>query len=223
MKLESVEAVLIQTLAITLAFIVGLFFGKKLLGSYKALGLKRPVIGKVKDFLYFIPLFLVELIPLYFGFEPELSLGLVLSLVMLTLVIGFAEELYFRGIIGKLLESKGLVLAVFLSSFLFSIGHFANLLGGKEMLVTLLQVIFAFSFGLVAIALRFATDSILIPILWHVVHNFIAMSTIGNDQSGAIVAGALQFSILVVYMVYLWLKFFRGRIDLSKGEETKSR
>lgn len=122
------------------------------------------------------------------------------------LAVGFTEELYFRGIIVDILKRKGIVTVIFLSSVLFSIGHLANLLAGAPLNETILQVIFAFLFGVVAVQITLATNSFLIPAIWHTLHNFIASITASNDGSESMIISGLQGVILLVYGIYLWKK-----------------
>ncbi|GEM_PF-4491057 len=69
---------------------------------------------------------------------------------------------------------QGLKVAILGSSILFSIGHLANLASGADLLMTLLQITYAFLFRLVCAEIVAKTKSIMFPIVWHAMHDFIA-------------------------------------------------
>ncbi len=122
--------------------------------------------------------------------------------------MGFAEELYFRGIIPRILRSNGRVFSILLSSFLFSVGHFFNLLAGASVGMTILQVVFAFIFGVVAVEIRMLSGSIGIVVVWHFLHNFLSLITVSNQGVFGVLLGIFQGTVLVLYALYLRKKLF---------------
>lgn len=177
------------------------------------MGLKKVEIRFYKEYLWFIPIIFIELIILFFGLKDGLKPSSLLIYIFFTVAVGFAEELYFRGLIPKILEEKGLVLSIILSSFLFSIGHFFNLLAGASLMDTIFQVLLAFSFGLLAIIIRKSTNSLVIPIIWHSIHNFISIITRENDGRLSIFVGSIQFFVFLNYAWHLWNKKIRGNYE----------
>lgn len=119
------------------------------------------------------------------------------------IAVGFAEEFYFRGLILKILQQKGIKLSIILSSVLFSIGHLSNLLNGASFWNTILQLIFAFLFGLVAAEITILTKSIMIGVIWHIAHNFIALITQSGDTTKDLIILGVQCVILLIYNFYL--------------------
>ena len=108
------------------------------------------------------------------GLKEELIFSEIIILFIFTAIVGFTEEIYFRGLIVKSMIEKSVALTIFFSSLLFSLGHFLNLLAGAGFIETFLQVVFAFIFGIVAIEISMITGNIGIAIIWHWAHNFIS-------------------------------------------------
>ena len=104
--------------------------------------------------LYWIPFTLV-LVNLAFG-TVEMSFGRVMYLLVLAGLIGFVEEVFFRGLILRAIAPRGLWKAAIISSIVFGLLHSLNVLGGSDPLATLLQVGYALAigFGFAAVTLR---------------------------------------------------------------------
>lgn len=71
-------------------------------------------------------------------------------------------------------------------------------------------MVFAFLFGIVALEIRLLTGSLVVPIVWHILHNFISLVTKVND-SGSMLFGVLQGTVLFFYAIYLWKKHLLHR------------
>ncbi len=215
-ELSTLQGRLAQGIAFVLAGILGLVIAKSRFGNMKYVGLDKPRVTKLSEYLWFAPLIIVEVIPLFIGIREGLSSTAIIIYLFFTAAVGFTEELYFRGIIWTALQEKSLKFAVLMSSFLFSVGHFLNLLAGASMKNTILQVIFAFLFALVAVGISYATGSIAIPILWHTIHNFVSLITVESSGRADISIEIFLGFVLLLYGVYLWLKF------VSPNEKSKS-
>lgn len=203
-ELEGIPAIMTQTVAFFLAFLVGIRIAKKQAGSLQAIGFRRPVLKHPKAYLYFLPILGIEVLPFFFGFKEELTFGLFGVYLLFSIVVGLTEELYFRGLILDLLKPQKLGIIVLVSSLLFSLGHIANLLAGQDLFWTLIQVVFALVFAVVTALIALATQSFWIPALWHMVHNFSALITADNEGTASVVVALLQCVILIGYAVYLW-------------------
>lgn len=78
-----------------------------------------------------------------------------------------------------------------------------NIAGGAGMLATLLQICFAFIYGLV-LALIFIKSGSLIPcILLHALHDMCSFISADGTVTVNVVLGAVQTLILVMYLIYL--------------------
>ena len=97
-----------------------------------------------KRFLYFIPLWILSTGNLWGGVQLKFhGAGLVCAVLSMALV-GFVEEMIFRGFLfkGMLAEGKPAP-AVIVSSLTFGIGHIVNFLTGQAGFETAVQIVFA--------------------------------------------------------------------------------
>ncbi len=206
MNLDAVQSRLTQAAAFAVAAALGLFIARQRFGDVGAVGLQRVQRLDLRALLWLAPIVAVELSTLAFGFKPELNSTLVASMIVLTAAVGFAEELYFRGLIPAFLTAQSVPTQIVVSSALFSVGHFFNLMAGAPLGATLLQVVFAFIFGAVAVQIRMMTGSLLIPVIWHVAHNLISQLTNAPDGSTGLLFGLAQGTVLAAYAIWLWAR-----------------
>ena len=172
-------------------------------GSLDLLGLVKPNNGSFKQLYFFIPLIVVALTSFSFGIDANNGAGVIFANLFLTLGIGFCEELYFRGIICNLWMEKGGRTAVVISSILFAVCHLMNIVGGAGMIETMLQICFAFVYG-IAFALIFVTCRSIWPcIILHTFHDFCSFISADGTALGNIAVGSIQFIILFCYTVAL--------------------
>ena len=151
--------------------------------------------------LWFIPLVVIEAVGLLPGFT-TMRTASVASLVLLTVLVGVGEELYFRGLIVTVLRRINVPVAVWVSAGIFAVGHLPNALQCSGVYV-LLQFVFAFVFGLVTAALVIRTGSLWPLIAWHACHDFIGYAT-GNTVTGiAGVAVVIQIVLMAAYAAIL--------------------
>ena len=135
------------------------------------------------------------------GLNTESFSNLIVMLIMQLFVVAFIEETVFRGIILRMLLAKGPFTAVCVSSFLFSVTHALQLLGGQSLEDTVIQIIYALLVGLVLSLLILDGQSIIITILFHGLNNF--FNFMGNEESSLLTA-YLIILVLFVYMLLLW-------------------
>ncbi|MDG3044423.1 CPBP family intramembrane metalloprotease [Bacillus sp. B6(2022)] len=115
------------------------------------------------------------------------------------------EEGIFRGILFQYLKQINLSTAIWGSAVLFGLGHAANLLSGKSIILTVAQILFAFLFGFVAAEIVALTNSLQWVIVWHAVHNIVDQMTSGNTPVGMqMLLLSIQCVILLVLAVVLW-------------------
>lgn len=156
-----------------------------------------------KTVLSFIPLIFIELIVFTSGVNVNNALSYYFVLLLFTIFVGISEELFFRGIILNILKENGVKFSIYVSSILFAILHLTNIAGGSSINYVLLQVVFAFLFGLVAAQITIITKSILPAIIWHFSHDFIAFVT-GNELNQlTLTLLVIQCIVLLLYAIYL--------------------
>lgn len=208
---EDIETIyLIQAICFVLAAIVGALIYRKYKPNYK-ISLNFPF-DKV---LYFIPIIFMEfivLIPEYIneGFYLHNNMRLFGIIFIFTLAVGFSEEFFFRGIILNILKNDGVTYSIIVSSVVFGLLHGANLLGGANLIYTILQILYAFLFGLVAASIVMLSGSLTPVIIWHFLHDFLAFSMgdriygVDIELSPSMIGLSLvQLLIMLLYTIYL--------------------
>ncbi|MBQ3762641.1 MAG: CPBP family intramembrane metalloprotease [Clostridia bacterium] len=154
-----------------------------------------------KAMLWFIPLWLLSCLNLFSGFSPDYPMpGLIYAAVSMTLV-GFVEELLFRGFLFKAMLRDGYVkAAVIVSSVTFGLGHILNLFTGQDLIETLNQVVFAVAVGFVFTLVFYKSGSLLPGIL---AHSFIdASSVFASDEGSQLLNMILHIVIIVASLAY---------------------
>lgn len=204
--LEDAAAFLIMTAPVAVSVLLGLLLMARSGQTLSFYGFRRPAAGSLRLVWLFIPLLLLELTPLIV-YGPSAfngSIGLYASTLLFTIVVGFNEELYFRGLVIGFLHSKGPKAAVVGSAIIFGILHAVNALNGRNLWEVLLQVSFAFLVGLALALIVSITKSLWVGILWHTVHNFISYSTEAVVDQTALIVVSVQVLILLVYSIAMW-------------------
>ena len=161
--------------------------------------------------LWFIPLWLLSCMNLLSGFQPDYPVpGLIYAAVSMTLV-GFTEELIFRGFLFKAMLKDGNVkAAVIVSSVTFGMGHIMNLFTGHDLVETLNQVVFAVAVGFVFTLVFYKSGSLLPGIL---AHSFIDVTSVfAPDEGSQLMNLILHIVTIVVSAAYC--------LYLGKGVET---
>lgn len=134
-----------------------------------------------KRFLYFLPMWILATGNLWDGFAPSCRGTAQLVAVLSMITVGYVEEMLFRGFLFKaILAGKRAVLAVIVSSLSFGMGHIVNLLAGQASAETLVQIVFAVSWGFILTMVFYKSGSLLPCIVAHAVID--ASSLFGADD-----------------------------------------
>lgn len=143
-----------------------------------------------KIYWFFIPMWILSTGNLWNGFKLSYSGIYQIMAVMSMLLIGYIEEIIFRGFLFKgMLKRDGVRASIIVSAVTFGIGHIVNLLAGQANLQTVIQVIFAISWGFI-FTMSFYKSGSLIPGI--IVHSLVdAFSKFGN----------LNYTVEIVYMI----------------------
>ena len=142
---------------------------------------------------------------------------MILANLFLTLGIGMAEEIFFRGIICGLWLGHGVGKAMIISSVLFGFSHLLNIAGGAELGETVLQICFALVYGMVFALIFAESGSLLHCVLLHALHDFCSFISGEASAQFEIFLGAVQFIVLLVYFLYLFRITARKREPDMKG------
>jgi len=142
----------------------------------------------------------------FFSGGGELARGtVVLFMLVLTALNGFAEEVFYRGLMLRALVEKGVWRALLITSLIFAFTHSMNVLTGwsPERVLWQLCYSFAIGFGWAAFALR--TGTIWPLILIHFLNNFFSLSGSGSViQTGELSTGSrcIMLFYTVAFILY---------------------
>lgn len=146
---------------------VGIFVFVKMLGLEKKYGLTKWQ-GKAGDYLFFIPMLILMTGNLWGGFGMAYDGISQVFAVISMFLIGFIEEMIFRGFLFRaLLKRDPTPVAITISAVTFGIGHIVNLLAGQGNLETLIQVFFAIAWGYLFTFMFYKSGSLLVCIIVH--------------------------------------------------------
>lgn len=124
--------------------------------------------GAAKDYLYYLPMLFLMTGNLWGGVSPAYQGSAQVFAVLSMLLVGFIEELIFRGFLFRaLLKRDPVPAAVSISAVTFGIGHIVNLLAGQGGLETLIQIAFAIAWGYLFTLVFYKSGSLLLCILVH--------------------------------------------------------
>jgi len=200
------QVLMAQTISFGISIILGILIMKKSKLGYEAFGFRNPDVTKNQRVLFFLPLLVAEMLPFINGINTSISLLTVTLLFLFAAVVGINEELFFRGLIFKVLSTKSVKYAVIASAVIFGIGHAATALSGSDPVYVVVLIIFAGLFGLVCAEIVVITKSIMPVIIWHGLHDFIANITLETMSTLGMTLLIAQTLILCLYAVYLWRK-----------------
>ena len=118
--------------------------------------------------LWFAPLWIIATCNLWSGVSVKYAMPGQLFAVVSMALVGFAEELIFRGFLFKAMLKNGSVRwAVIVSSVTFGLGHILNIFTGHDLIPTLVQVVFAVAVGFILTMAFYKSGSLFPGILMH--------------------------------------------------------
>ena len=167
---------------------------------------KYGLIGWPQDsrqYLYFLPMWFLATGNLWGGFEVHYQSIYQICAVLSMLLIGYVEEMLFRGFLFKaLLKKDGVKPAVIISAVTFGIGHIVNLLAGQTNLITVIQIFFAIAWGFM-LTLAFYKSGSLFPCI--IVHGLVdAFSKFAVDSIALEwVNMVVTIVVSIAYCIYL--------------------
>ncbi|MBP5161958.1 MAG: CPBP family intramembrane metalloprotease [Spirochaetales bacterium] len=120
--------------------------------------------------LYFIPMIILATGNIWDGIEAHYSGASLWYAIGSMALVGFVEEMIFRGFLFRaLLKKDGPKVAVIVSAVTFGIGHIVNLLAGMATVENLMMIAFAIGWGFVFTMVYYKSGSLLLCILVHAV------------------------------------------------------
>ena len=165
-----------------------------------------------KEFLYYLPLAVIASAPLWGGFGLPFGVKGAVCYVISMCCVGFLEEVIFRGLLFRALEKDSLKTAILVSSLAFGLGHIVNLFNGsgKDLLSSVVQVIFAVLVGFVMVLIFYHSGSLIPCILFHAANNALHAFEAEGAMNPA-VSLALNVAMIIVvlggYLCFLLKRF----------------
>lgn len=175
-------------------------------GHKEKFGLVKPH-HTPKHYLYYIPLIVMISINLWFGVNREITFMGILFPFLTMLLVGFIEELIFRGLLFKAMEKDSPKAAIIVSSITFGIGHIINLLssGLDNLLPNILQVLYATAAGFMFVIIFYKGGSLIPCIITHSLFN--AMSVFSSprlsENNIQIITAIILIIISIAYTLIL--------------------
>ena len=117
------------------------------------------------------------------------------------LLVGFLEEVIFRGLLFRALAKDNIKSAVIITSVTFGIGHIINLFNGSGMDIAenLSQIVFAVAVGFLLVTIFYRGGSLIPCILVHSAIN--TLGTFANDTDFTTKMHLLHIAVLIVITV----------------------
>lgn len=171
-------------------------------GLGKKYGLARHG-GKAGDFAYFIPVLFLATGNLWGGVGLAYSGMAQVYAVASMLLVGFVEEMIFRGFLFRaILKKDPAPVAVTISAATFGIGHIVNLLAGQGGLESLIQVFFAIAWGFMFTLLFYKSGSLWVCIIAHGLVDVFSKFAAPKANSDYVYV-AVTVVVAAAYCVYL--------------------
>lgn len=169
-------------------------------------GLCKPIVSASR-MLYYIPLVIIATINVWYGFAMNFSLIESLLYAASMILVGFLEEIIFRGFLFVEMAKDSVKTAIIVSSVTFGIGHIVNLFNGSgaDLFSNLLQVVYAVAAGFLFTIIFYKTKSLWPCIITHSTIN--SMSVFANEAAAVpmmkVVTAAVLTIVSVVYAIYI--------------------
>lgn len=211
--------------------IVLLIFALVMLAVRKRLNILKP---QGKSIIYGIkrgiPIFVVSLISLFSSLTgilgEKLNIPNLISLIILAITIGMAEEFFFRGFIqGEIVDAYGksrkqVIMSVVVSGVIFGLVHITNALSGQDIITTLMQVLQASSLGILLGSIYFITKNIWSVVFLHAFYDFAIMLSEVNSYKDCInstdISTVMLIFTLVVSLIYVVIYLVGAYLNLQK-------
>lgn len=168
-------------------------------------GLCKPQ-KSAKEFLFYIPLVIISSVNLWFGFTSEISPVTAVLSVLSMFLVGFLEEIIFRGMFFKGMAKNGIKTAIIVSSLTFGFGHIVNLLFGAPVFETLLQLVYASAVGFCYTAIFYRGKSIVPCIVSHIFVNSTSVFTLQPSAEIFVISTIIQTVLGIGYGIYILKK-----------------
>ena len=157
----------------------------------------------MKRYLFFIPMWILATGNIWDGFDPSYQGSELLIAVLSMILVGFVEEMIFRGFLFRaMLGADKTIVAIIVSAVTFGIGHIVNLLTGQASFETVMQIVFAISWGFILTMVCYKSGSIIPCIIAHSMIDALSLFGADNEIVDWIYVG-MTIVVAIVYCIYL--------------------
>ncbi len=150
-----------------------------------------------------LPVFFMPPVNLIFGVSLNYTGAGLLFAVLSMAMVGFLEEVIFRGLLFKAIAKENMKEAVVITSLTFGIGHISNLFTGQNLLETLLQIVYAICIGCCFVMVFLYSGSLWPCILSHSLIDI--CSLFGNPQASEQTAIIGSVILIALSLGCVWL------------------
>ncbi len=186
-------------LAVFAAAITAFVKSNHLEGKYGLTGFPKDM----KKYLYFIPVFVPATGNLWDGFSLSYQGTELIVATLSMILVGYVEEMIFRGFLFKAMLGNGkTVPAIIVSAVTFGMGHIVNLFAGQTGFETVMQIIFAISWGFILTMVFYKSESMLPCIIAHAMIDVFSLYGADQEQADWIYIG-VTIVTAVIYCIYL--------------------
>ncbi|MBQ8641017.1 MAG: CPBP family intramembrane metalloprotease [Clostridia bacterium] len=164
--------------------------------------------GNPKQYLYFLPLILLILPNVWWGWKLNLTVGETVLYSISMMCVGFLEEIIFRGFLFTAMCRDHVKHAIVVSSITFGLGHIVNLLNGRDIPETLLQICYAAAIGFLFTIIFYRGKSLWPCIITHgAVNSFSILANEDNAPVWGDIAGCIFLcAVSLGYVLYILKK-----------------
>ncbi len=204
-KSDAISSRLIQTVFMCMSMFIPFIYCKVKNISKKEILLTGIDKNGVKTSLFYLPL-IVVLLPMIVNGVDISDIGYTLATLLFTVSVGIAEELYFRGIILRLLGKNFSTLpVVFISLLIFGIGHASGAFVESNLIMVLLTILNALLFGWIAAETALITKNIIPLMIFHCLFDFFTYQMLASGKT-IIIIYAVRGTLMTIVAVYLMIK-----------------
>ena len=140
---------------------------------------------------------------LWAGFALSLKGIELLTATLSMMLVGFVEEMIFRGFLFKAMLGNGKTIpAIVVSAVTFGIGHIVNLFAGQASFETMIQVVFAVSWGFIFTMVFYKSGSLIPCIIAHAMIDVLSLYGADNELTDRIYIG-VTIVTAIFYCIYL--------------------
>lgn len=158
---------------------------------------------KAKKYLYFIPLLLIISVNLWNITSINYSVKEIIPFIGTMLLIGFLEEIIFRGFLFKEVAKENVEKAIVIASLTFGVGHAVNLLNGASLYPTMMQMIYSIAIGYLFANIFYETKSIWPCIIAHALMNALSVFNTIESKTHLLIVTIFLTAISLIYAEYI--------------------